>query len=249
MTVSSRRRFLAAALAGLGTAAAGACSIGSTTSPAARVHGRHGITEDNSGLTPGAAQQKLADGNARFVAMNEVDPNVSTDRLMAISKGQRPFAGILGCVDSRVPPELVFDRGLGDLFDTRIAGAIADDAAIGSLEFGVEEFKVPLVVVMGHSKCGAVTAAVKSLGSGGVAPPGRIGAVVDPILPAVKAAQAQAVTGGADLINAAAREVVRGGVRALRSSPVLSGRLAEGNLAVVGAFYDLDTGRVEFFDT
>ena len=178
--------------------------------------------------------------------MKEVDPNVSTDRLMAISNGQRPFAGILGCVDSRVPPELVFDRGLGDLFDARIAGAIADDAAIGSLEFGVEEFGVPLVVVMGHSKCGAVTAAVKSLDSRSAAPAGRIGAVVNPILPAVKAARAQGVTGGADLINAAARDVVGDGVRALRSSPVLTGRLAAGNLAVIGAFYDLDTGRVEF---
>jgi len=178
--------------------------------------------------------------------MREVDPNVSTDRLMAISNGQRPFAGILGCVDSRVPPELVFDRGLGDLFDARIAGAIADDAAIGSLEFGVEEFGVPLVVVMGHSKCGAVTAAVKSVGSGSAAPPGRIGAVVDPIIPAVKAVQAQGVTGGTDLINAAAREVVRNGVLALRGSPVLTGRLAAGKLAVVGTFYDLDTGRVEF---
>jgi carbonic anhydrase len=99
---------------------------------------------------------------------------------------------------------------------------------------------------LGHSKCGAVTAAVKSVGSGSAAPPGRIGAVVDPIIPAVKAVQAQGVTGGTDLINAAAREVVRNGVLALRGSPVLTGRLAAGKLAVVGAFYDLDTGKVEF---
>lgn len=249
MKLRSRRRFLTTtALAGLGATAISACSRERDPVAGAVVHGQHGITEDNSGLTPEEALRSLTDGNARFVAMDEIDPNVSTARLMAISNGQKPFVGILGCVDSRVPPELVFDRGLGDLFDTRIAGAIADDAAIGSLEFGVEEFGVPLLVVMGHSKCGAVTAAVKSLETGGAAPPGRIGAVVDPIIPAVKAVRAQGVTGGTDLINAAAREVVRNGVRALRTSPVLTGVLSTGKLAVTGAFYDLDTGTVEFFD-
>jgi carbonic anhydrase len=247
MTLPSRRRFLASgALAGLGAAAGTGCSLQRNPAGAGVVHGQHGITEDTSGLTPDQALRRLADGNARFVAMNEVDPNVSTDRLMAISNGQRPFAGILGCVDSRVPPELVFDRGLGDLFDTRIAGAVADDAAIGSLEFGVEEFGVPLVLVMGHSKCGAVTAAVKALEPGGTAPPGRIGAVVDPIILSVNAVRGRGATSGTDLVNAAAREVVRTGVRALRASPVLTGALAAGKLAVVGAFYDLDIGTVEF---
>lgn len=250
MIIASRRHFLAAtAMAGLGTAAVGACSREKNSAGAGVVHGQHGITEDTSGLTPEEALRRLTDGNARFVAMDEVDPNVSTARLMAISNGQKPFVGILGCVDSRVPPELVFDRGLGDLFDTRIAGAIADDAAIGSLEFGVEEFGVPLLVVMGHSKCGAVTATVKALEPGAAAPPGRIGAVVDPIIPAVKAVRAQGITGEADLINQAAREVVRNGVRALRASPVLTGFLSAGKLAVTGAFYDLDTGTVEFFDS
>ena len=146
---------------------------------------------------------KLIEGNARFVEMKHDDTNLSSARLMAISKGQQPFVGVLGCVDSRVPPELVFDRGLGDVFDARIAGAIADDAAIGSLEFGVEEFGVPLLVVLGHSRCGAVTAAVKALQSGQTSEPGRIGAVVDPILPSVTAVQARGVTGDA-VINAAA---------------------------------------------
>jgi carbonic anhydrase len=112
----------------------------------------------------------------------------------------------------------------------------------------VQEFGVPLLVVMGHSKCGAVTAAVKSLESAGAAPPGRIGAVVDPIIPAVKSVRAQGIAGGAELINAATRAVVRNGVSALRASPVLAGALAAGKLAIVGAFYDLDTGTVEFFD-
>jgi len=246
MVAPTRRGFLAvAALAGFGTAAAGGCSRTATTADEQIVHGRHGITDDTAGLTPDQALAKLVEGNARFVAMTEVEPNLSTTRLMAIAKGQQPFVGVLGCVDSRVPPELVFDRGLGDVFDARIAGAIADDAAIGSLEFGVEEFGVPLLVVLGHSKCGAVTATVDALRSGDRTPPGRIGAVVTPIVPAVRTVQAQGVTGDA-VVNAAAREVVRRGVASLAGSPVLGQRLASGRLKIAGAFYDLDTGRVEF---
>ena len=257
MVAPTRRGFFAvAALAGFGTAAAGGCSRTATTADEQIVHGRHGITDDTAGLTPDQALAKLVEGNARFVAMTEVEPNLSTTRLMAIAKGQQPFVGVLGCVDSRVPPELVFDRGLGDVFDARIAGAIADDAAIGSLEFGVEEFGVPLLVVLGHSKCGAVTATVDALRSGDRTPPGRIGAigqlqeqllgaVVGPIVPAVRTVQAQGVTGDA-VVNAAAREVVRRGVASLAGSPVLGQRLASGRLKIAGAFYDLDTGRVEF---
>lgn len=229
-----------AAVAGLGAATASACARTSV------IHGERGLTEETAGLTPDQAMAKLTEGNARFVAMTHDDPNNSSSRLMAVSRGQRPFVGVLGCVDSRVPPELVFDRGLGDIFDTRIAGAIHDDAAVGSLEFGVEEFDVPLLVVLGHSRCGAVTAAVKAVASGPGAPlPGHIAAVVDPIIPAVKAVQAQGITGDA-VINAAAREVVRRGVSDMRDSPVLTGRLAGGTLKIVGAFYDLDSGKVEF---
>lgn len=237
----SRRGFLAsAAVASLGLTAAG-CSRAST------VHGEHTLTEDTAGLTPDQALAKLKEGNQRFVTMTESEPNVSATRMMTVSQGQQPFVGVLGCVDSRVPPELVFDRGLGDVFDARIAGAIADDAAIGSLEFGVDEFGVPLLVVLGHSRCGAVTAAVKELDVGAAKPPGRIGAVVDPIIPAVKAVQAQGVK-GPDLVNAAVREVVRRGVAVLRGSPVLKERLGSGKLKIAGAYYDLDTGKVDFFE-
>lgn len=242
MTTQTRRGFLGvAALAGLGAATAGACTRNTT------VHGQHGLTEETAGLTPDQAMARLTEGNARFVSMKHADPNSSSARLMAVSRGQKPFVGVLGCVDSRVPPELVFDRGLGDIFDTRIAGAIHDDAAVGSLEFGVEEFGVPLLVVLGHSRCGAVTAAVKAVQGGDrTPPPGHIAAVVEPIVPAVKAVAAQASTGDA-LINAAAREVVRRGVADMSNSPVLKKRLAAGQLKIVGAFYDLDSGEVEFF--
>lgn len=209
------------------------------------IHGQHGITENTSGLTPDEALAKLTEGNGRFVAMAEVDPNVSQTRLMAIAGGQQPFVAVLGCVDSRVPPELIFDRGLGDVFDTRIAGAITDDAAVGSLEFGVEEFDVPLLVVLGHSKCGAVTAAVKAMDSSDAVLPGRISSVVDPILPAVKTVRAQGVP-GSEVVNATAREVIHRGVDTLSASPMFDVRIRDGRLRIVGAFYDLDTGEVDF---
>lgn len=241
MSDLTRRGLLTASAAGLVVAGAVGCSKSTA------VHGEHGLTENTAGLTPGQALSKLKDGNERFVAMTEVEPNLSATRLMAVSKGQRPFVGVLGCVDSRVPPELIFDRGLGDVFDARVAGAIAVDAAVGSLEFGVDEFEVPLLVVLGHSRCGAVTAAVKAADSGTAPPPGRIGAVVDPILPAVETTRAQGVT-GEDLVDATARTVVRTGVDRLRNSPVLAERLRTGRLDIAGAFYDLDTGRVEFLE-
>lgn len=242
MSIPNRRRFLGgAALAGLGALTLAGCS------PATLIHGEQGLTDLTEDLSPDQAMAKLIEGNARFVEMKHDDTNLSSARLMAISKGQQPFVGVLGCVDSRVPPELIFDRGLGDVFDARIAGAIADDAAIGSLEFGVEEFGVPLLVVLGHTRCGAVTAAVAALRSGQTTAPGRIGAVVDPILPAVAAVQARGVTGDA-VINAAATEVVHRGVDTLRVSPILKDRLSGGKLKITGAFYDLDTGKVEFLD-
>jgi len=247
MFTPSRRGFLAsAAVACLGVVALDGCSRTADSSTDI-VHGRHGMTEETAGLTPDQALAKLVEGNKRFVAMQEVEPNLSATRLVTVAHGQHPFVGVLGCVDSRVPPELVFDRGLGDIFDARIAGAIADDAAIGSLEFGVEEFGVPLLVVLGHSSCGAVTSAVKALDSGNTAMPGRIGALVDPIIPAVRAVEAKGV-GGADRINAGVREVVRDGVLALRASPVLEERLATGKLKVIGAFYDLESGKIDFLD-
>lgn len=241
MNAPNRRGFLGvAALAGLGAVTASACTRTTV------IHGAHGLTEETAGLTPDQAMAKLAEGNARFVGMKHDDPNNSEERLLAVSQGQKPFVGVLGCVDSRVPPELIFDRGLGDIFDARVAGAIHDDASVGSLEFGVEEFGVPLLVVLGHSRCGAVTAAVKSVRGGeATPPPGHISAVVDPIVPAVKAVVAQGVTGDA-VINAAAREVVRRGVSDMSASPVLTERLAAGKLKIVGAFYDLDSGKVEF---
>lgn len=197
-----------------------------------------GVTQDLTGLSPAEALGLLHDGNERFVALRDADPNLSTERRVAVSAGQHPFAAVIGCVDSRVPPELVFDRGLGDLFVGRVAGNIADDSIVGSIEFGVEEFDIPLVLVLGHTKCGAVTATVEALEAGATSAPGQIGAVVSALVPAAEEA-------GGDVSRAIALNV-KSAVRALQQSPVLEERISSGALRVTGGVYDLETGVVDF---
>jgi carbonic anhydrase len=240
----SRRSFLRhtvilGVMAASGWAMAGCASSTSPAEPRAR--------ERLIGLTPDQAQDKLREGNDRFVALRS-DPNISEARRLSLASGQHPFAGIIGCIDSRVPPELVFDRGLGDLFVGRVGAAIADDSQVGGMEFGVLEFDLPLLVVLGHGRCGAVTAAVEAMEKGDT-PPGEIGAVVGPILPAIEAAklnEARHPDEPVDLIDQSVRESVHISVAALQRSPVLAGRIAAGKLKVVGARYDLNTGRVEY---
>jgi carbonic anhydrase len=190
--------------------------------------------------------QKLKEGNNRFVAMKGNDPNLSRERRVSVAAGQHPFAGIIGCIDSRVPPELVFDRGLGDLFVGRVGAAIADDSQVGGMEFGVLEFGLPLLMVLGHERCGAVTATVEALEKHTDAP-GQIGSIVRPIIPAVKAAEAKGA-GSVDLLDQSVRESIKISVAALRKSSVLSGLISSGKLKIVGARYDLDTGRVDVLE-
>src|SRR5678816_4607625 len=116
------------------------------------------------------ALQRLLEGNQRYAANKSIDLNESQSRRVEMAKGQNPFATIFSCVDSRVPPELIFDRGLGDLFVIRTAGHVIDQAVLGSLEYGVEELKIPLLMVLGHEKCGAVKATIDTIASGGEAP-------------------------------------------------------------------------------
>lgn len=206
-------------------------------------------SENLVGLTPDQALEKLREGNDRFVALKG-DPDVSDARRTKLAAGQHPFVGILGCIDSRVPPELVFDRGLGDLFVGRVGAAVADDSQIGGMEFGVLEFGMPLLVVLGHSQCGAVTAAVEAMENGDT-PPGEIGAIVSPILPAITSAEANpahpvSAVDPVDIVEQSMRESVKISVLALQRSPVLSGLISLGKLKVVGARYDLATGQVEF---
>jgi carbonic anhydrase len=184
-----------------------------------------------------AAVARLVEGNARFVAGTMTRPHQSIDRRAELVQGQKPFAAILTCSDSRVSPEIYFDQGLGDLFVIRNAGNVLDDHVIGSLEYAVEHLNVRLILVVGHAKCGAVSAAA----SGGHAP-GHIKSVVESIEPAVKAAHAQK----GDLVDNAVRRNAGRSAEILRQVEPFIGKLvAEGKVQVLAGYYDLATGRVE----
>src|SRR5438093_4353999 len=136
-------------------------------------------------VDPYAALQRLLDGNARYVANKAERPDQTVERRLALAQAQHPFAAILGCADSRVPAEIVFDQGLGDLFVVRVAGPVLDEAVLGSLEFAVAELGLGLILVLGHERCGAVAATIAALERGADAP-GRIADLVAAITPAVK---------------------------------------------------------------
>lgn len=187
-----------------------------------------------------AALQTLKEGNQRFVAMKPIHPNLSVERRTEVSKGQNPFAIIFECVDSRVPPELVFDRGLGDLFVIRTAGQALDKAALGSIVFGVEEYNLPLVMVLGHEKCGAVTATIEVLEKKAQAH-GQIRTLVELIKPAVEKVKNKP----GDLLDNAIRANIALNVDKLKTAPILTEHLEKGKIKIVGAYYNLDTGVVD----
>jgi carbonic anhydrase len=190
------------------------------------------------------ALQMLLAGNQRFVSQLSVYPNQTLDRRNDVAPHQNPWAALLSCIDSRVPPELVFDQGLGDLFVARVAGNVNDDLLQGSLEFAVAQYGVPLVVVLGHQRCGAVEAAV-DLVTKGIRPPGEIGGLADAIAPAVRMVQGQP----GDLTENAARANIRMVTQQLRSAePIIAKAVREGAAGVVGLYYSVDTGAVEVVD-
>ncbi len=186
---------------------------------------------------PDQALQALVAGNMRYVGTKLTHPTQTVERRMEVAKGQEPFAIIVGCADSRVPPEIVFDRGLGDLFVIRVAGHVLDDAALGSIEYAVEHLAIPLVMVLGHERCGAVEAAAK-----GADAPGRLGLVLQAIKPAVEKVTGQP----GDLVENAVRanvEMVGGRLKAAQS--LLAEGVKAGRVRIVGARYDLDSGWVD----
>jgi carbonic anhydrase len=197
--------------------------------------------EAAAAISAETAQKRLVAGNRRFVAgaMRHID---YPRRREAVAPKQKPFAIILGCADSRVPPEIVFDQGLGDLFILRVAGNVADDLALGSMEYAVDHFHTPLLVVLGHERCGAVSAAVEAVKSGEMPPP-HIASLVEAIRPAVEASKDMP----GDPVENAVRANVRHTVAALKSShPVLAAAVEQKRLAIVGAEYGLASGRVAF---
>jgi len=192
-------------------------------------------------LSPDQALDQLMAGNARYTASDDTyTPDFSVSRA-ALKDYITPLAGILGCADARVAAEMIFDRGPGDLFMVRVAGNFVSEYGLASLEYCVEFLEVPLLMVLGHSQCGALTSAVRVVQEAKVLP-GRLPILIDAVEPAVHIAQLQHPE---DLLNTAIEENVKRQVRRLSTlSPVIHTALLEERVKVVGAVYDLATGRV-----
>ncbi|ADI65529.1 carbonic anhydrase [Trichormus azollae] len=184
---------------------------------------------------PDEALQALLDGNDRFASRKRRYGHQSYSRLQEVAKGQKPFASILGCADSRVPSEIVFDQGLGDLFVCRIAGNVATSEEIGSLEYGSLVLGVKVIMVLGHERCGAVSATLK-----GEEVPGQIGSLLQAIKPGLEKSKEQP----GDKLENACKANILVQIEKLRSSPVLSELIKSNKLKIVGGYYDLDSGKV-----
>src|SRR6266481_6288169 len=196
---------------------------------------------DHPSVAPSEAISKLKEGNGRYTRGNLQHPGQTTERRAELAGTQYPFAIILSCSDSRVPPEIVFDQGLGDLFVVRVAGNVINDEGLGSIEYSVDHLGSRLIVVLGHQSCGAVKAAKETIAAKGKAP-GHIESLVTAIRPAVEA------TVNGDL-EATIEANVKDVVQTLRSStPILKLKVDSGEVRVVGAYYSLDTGAVNFLE-
>ena len=198
------------------------------------------------------ALDRLKEGNRRFIQhLRSTEVLMSQLRRGELVKGQKPFAIVLGCSDSRVPAELVFDQGLGDLFVIRVAGKIVAPSQVGSVEFAAEAFGTQLVVVMGHTFCGAIDATLQAIESPSVPRSPNLASIVDRIRPAVEGlVNTGLVQERERLIQEAMRANVRASVNHLRrGSAILEKMVIEGGLRVVGAEYSLESGEVAFFDS
>ncbi|HEV2073106.1 MAG TPA: carbonic anhydrase [Thermomicrobiales bacterium] len=205
---------------------------------------RDPATRDARDITPDEALAMLIEGNARYVDGHVTHMDYSAARTAAANP-QVPVAGILGCGDARIGAELIFDRGPGDLFMVRLAGNFLSDYGLASMEYCVEFLKVPLLMVLGHTHCGAVTAAIQVV-QNKVDLPGRLFVLIDAIEPSVLHAQ---MSDPEDLLQAATVENVRRQVRRLRTiSPVINAAQEAGHVKIVGAIYDMDTGKVNLLD-
>ena len=208
------------------------------------VFGFTAFAAEESGGNPDQALQKLKDGHARFVDGKSTHPDATLARMKETAdKGQKPFATVIGCSDSRVPLELIFDQGVGDIFVVRVAGNVCDTDEIGSIEYGAGHLKTPLIVVLGHTKCGAVTAVATKAEVGGSIP-----LLVDNITPAVE--NAKAANPGKDeatVVAAAIRANVFQSIQDLLThSEEVRELVHEGKVKVVGALYAIEDGKIEW---
>jgi len=194
---------------------------------------------ESAGIGADEALSRLLNGDKRFVAGKSEEPTGAAlvERRHALAKDQKPFAVILGCSDSRVPPELIFDVTLGDIFVVRTAGEVVDAIVLGSLEYAIEHLGTKLIVVLGHERCGAVTAAVS-----GATDTGDIPDVLKAISPAVEETKGQSGDAIENAVRANARDIAR---RLKSSGPIIAPRVQSGEVKIVAAYYSLDTGQVE----
>jgi carbonic anhydrase len=197
--------------------------------------------ETQAAVTPDAALKRLQEGNARFVAGETIHCDLR-QQVRETATGQAPFAAVVGCIDSRVPPELVFDQRIGDIFAARVAGNIVNDDILGSLEFATQLAGAKLIVVLGHSECGAVKGAVDD------AKLGHLTGLLAQIRPALAGVQYRGVPSSKDkaLVQRVAERNVYDTVKKLARAPVLAGQVGEGRLLIVGAMHDVGTGKISW---
>jgi carbonic anhydrase len=201
--------------------------------------------DSQPGYTADQALQRLKEGNARFVRGEARFPTVQKEVLADLAKGQHPYATILGCSDSRVPPELLFDAGFGELFIIRVAGNVISAEIMGTLQYAGVHLHTPLFVVLGHEGCGAIEAALAARHEGAEHPE-RIARLLESIDPALGELNGRLT--GAALLRAGVEANVRWSMRQLLETEESQARLEEGRFKLVGAVYELETGRVQFLD-
>jgi carbonic anhydrase len=200
---------------------------------------------DEPGISADQALRRLIEGNERFLRGEARFPGMAREGLAKLARGQRPFATILGCSDSRVPPEGIFDAGLGELFVVRVAGNVFSPEVAGSLQYAGAHLRTPLFIVLGHEGCGAVQAALETKYQG-AQQRSRIQLLVDSILPALGDVDPNLPP--PQRLAKAVESNVRWTVRTILETPEGQARLAEGRMKLVGAIYEMQTGRVRFLD-
>ncbi|MEU8682082.1 carbonic anhydrase [Streptomyces sp. NPDC048611] len=237
-----RRALLAGGLC-IATAALTGCSSTRSTPAAAGAspQARPTMQPTNRPTTPEAAFTRLMEGNERWVNGDLQHPDRDPDRREFVAQEQKPFGSVLACIDSRVPPELLFDTGLGDLYVMRTGGEAIGPVVTASVEYGPMTSGTPLIVVLGHQRCGAVEASYTSLRDGKPLP-GNLNAIAQALRPAYDQAARE---GGSDPVDTMARAQVTLTASDLRTNQDLAPLVRKGTLAVVGAYYSLDTGKVE----
>ena len=215
-----------------------AVSLGSASQFARGADPAH---SDQPSVAPSEAILKLKGGNGHYTSGTLQHPGQTAERRTELANTQHPFATIVSCSDSRVPPEIVFDQGLGDLFIVRVAGNVINDEGLGSIEYSVDHLGTRLILVLGHQSCGAVKAARETIAAKGKAP-GHIESLVMAIKPAVEAT-------AKDDLDTTVKANVKNVVQALRSStPILKAKVDSGEIQVIGGYYSLDTGAVTFLE-